>query len=79
MIDGKVDPGHHSLHNGVQQRLFVGNVIIDRHRVDPQLGSQAAHGKSLEPLAVHQSERRSHNLLTPQRRSLNLLALAASG
>ena len=67
VIDRQIDSSHDCLNDGVEQRLFVGNVIVDRHRVDAQFRAKPPHGEPVEAVAVHQRQRSRDNLLALQR------------
>ncbi len=47
----------HRLRDRVQQSRLAIDVVVDRHRVDPELVGQAAHTESLQAVAVDQDDR----------------------
>jgi hypothetical protein len=56
--DGVLDLRGDDVDHAVQQVFLVGDVVIERHRLDPELPGQAAHGERPEAVAVGQGDRR---------------------
>ena len=54
---GKREEGLELVGDGGEQRLLVGEVVVERARSDPELGAEAAHGEVREPVAVQDGER----------------------
>lgn len=51
---GDLDLADHQLEHPVEDLLFVGDVLVERHRLDTKLGSKTAHGEGAESLPVGQ-------------------------
>lgn len=60
----------------VKQGRFIGDVVIDGHRVDPELGTQPSHRQPLEPVFVGDPQGDAEDLLT---RDNGRAALASAG
>ena len=60
----------------VKQGSLVSDVVIDRHRVDPELGTQPAHRQPLEPLFVDDPQGDGED---PLARDNGRAALASAG
>jgi hypothetical protein len=73
--DRDVDLTDYVVDETVEQGLLAGQVVVQRHGLDAELGGEAAHRQRLDPLRVRQGDRRrQHPLATerlPSRRCLH--------
>jgi hypothetical protein len=73
-----VDVGQQVVQQGVQQRLLVGDVGVERVGHHPQLGGQAAHGEAVHPLGVGDAAGGGKDLLAGQAGPLAGAAVAGT-
>src|SRR5699024_12774444 len=69
---------HRLCEQAVQQLILVAHIVVDRHRLDPELCAESAHRQRLHPLAIDDSQRlgqhlRSREPHTPATRARDLL------
>ena len=53
--------------HAVEQRLLVGDVVVERHRLDAELLAEAAHRQRTQALVVDQRDRRLEHEVAAQR------------
>ena len=63
--------------HAVEQRLLVGDVVVQRHRLDPELLAEPAHRQRAETLVVGEGHGRLQDEVSAQRLAGGLGHLAA--
>jgi hypothetical protein len=63
---GQLEAGEHDLREPCQDGRFVRQVVVERHRVDPEGRGQPPHGQRVDALVVHDPQRRSQDRLAAQ-------------
>jgi hypothetical protein len=54
---GEIELRHHALADAVEDVLLVLDVVVERHRLDPELAPDPTHGDGVQALRVHESKR----------------------
>jgi hypothetical protein len=57
------------LDDPIEDRLLVGDVLVERHRLDTELGAQAPHGQRLESVPIGQVDGGLQNPFSAQGRA----------
>jgi len=60
---GQVDLGEDEVDHPVEQGLLAGDVVVQRHRLDPERLPELAHAERLEARLVGECDGASHHLL----------------
>jgi hypothetical protein len=66
LVAGQLDLGEHAVDHAVEQVDLVGDVVVQRHRLDPQLHPELAHGERVEPAGVGERDGRPQDLVPVQ-------------
>ena len=53
---GEVDFGEDEVNKAGKDRLFIGYVVVDRHRLDPNAVSQLSHGERVGAFRISKFE-----------------------
>src|ERR687893_1168832 len=72
LLGGNLELPQQHLDHPVQQGVLVGHVVVERHRLDPELRPQPPHAERLQPLAVGEPHRRLQHPPPAQRQPLRL-------
>ena len=67
VADRGVDLGEDGLDEAVEQGLLAGQVVVERHGLDAEIGGEAAHRQRREPVRVGESDRRGEHALAAER------------
>jgi len=60
---GEAEVRHHACADAVEKVLLVGDVVVEGHGLDADLARHAAHRDRLDPLGVHDLQRRVDHTL----------------
>ena len=64
---GHLNLAQNQLDDPVAQVLLVGDMVVERHRLDAELLAEPAHGERVEPLLVGDPDRRAQHAVPRQR------------
>src|SRR3979411_1740803 len=73
------DLAHQEIDHATDDLLLAPNVVIERHRLDPEPLADSAHRDRLEPVLVRDLDRGTQHALAAERRACLPSALAARG
>ena len=71
----QLDLAKNDVDHPVEKPLLVRDVVVERHRPDPELLSELAHRQRLDPLAPGQGNRRLEHALPVERRARRRVCL----
>ena len=63
----QVDLANDGIDHAVQQVVLVGDVVVERHRLDRQLLAEPAHAQRVDPLSVRELDGSGQHALPVQR------------
>ena len=64
---GQVDLADDDIDHAIQQVVLVGDVVVERHRLDRQLLAEATHAQRVDPLSVCQLDSSRQHAFPVQR------------
>ena len=67
LAGGHLDLARDQLDDAVQEVVLVGHVVVERHRLDPELLAELAHAERLDPAFVRERDRGAQHPLPAQR------------
>ena len=65
----EVDLAEYEIDDAVQDVVLVGDVVVERHRLDLELLTEPAHGERLDPARIGENQGGAQNALPAQGRS----------
>ena len=65
---GRLDLAEDDVDHPVEEVVLVGDVVVERHRLDPELLGELAHRQLLRPALVGQGDRGAQHALSAERR-----------
>ena len=68
-VGGHLDVAQDQVDDAVEDVVLVGHVVVQRHRLDPELLAEPAHGQRLDPALVGQGDGGAQHPLPAQRGS----------